>query len=110
MDPLWILEADRGILASLEDTLRLSVEDDLLKLRWVNSQGGFLRRQCLVLDPVLEDTLLAGDSTTVVSVLLQLRQEPLKHLNEGCEVTARDLMREDNEGTLHLLETADNFL
>ena len=73
MHPLWVLETHLRVLVCLVDTLWLAVEDDLLKLGGVDCLDG-LCRYVLVLEAELQDTLLTCDPSSVISVLLQLRQ------------------------------------
>ena len=102
MHPLGILETHLCVLVRLVDTLWLAIENDLLELGGVYSLNG-LCHCAFVLKTELEDTLLARDYSSVVSVFLQLRQEPLDDFDERLVVTSRNLMRKNSVWALHLL-------
>ena len=54
--------------------------------------------------------MLSSDSTSIISVLLKLNNEPLDDLDQGFIIASRDLMRENCEWTLHLLEGSNDLL
>ena len=112
MHSLRVLEAHLRVLVGLEHSFRLSIEDDLLELGWVNFGlvGLHLCEDGLICKLVLEYTLASSDCTSVVTILLQLLEQPLDHLDKRIVVTSYDLMRENSEWTLHLLQRSDNFL
>ena len=103
---LRVLQAHLRVLVSLENALWLSIEDNLLELGWVDlvlASGG-TGDNGLVGKAELKKTLTARDLTTLITVLLELNNEPLDQGYEGLVVETRDLMREDCVGTLHLLK------
>ena len=109
MDTLRILEAHISILISLERALWLTIEYNLLEFGGIDTVLCLLRCS-FIGKSVLKYTLFAIDLTSLISVLLQLLQEPLDDFDEGFVIAARDLMGEDDEWTLHLLQRGDNLL
>ena len=82
MDTLGILEAHFRVLARLVDTLRFAVEDDLLELGGVNALTSLDADSTFICQLVLKHTLLARDLSSIVSVLLQLLDQPLDDFDE----------------------------